>query len=44
MDWLGRLYLRLRGNGWFAPSATGGLLPFPESWQAWLATGLFMLF
>ena len=38
MDRLTRFYFALRGNGWFMPSATGSLFPFPFSWQAWLVT------
>jgi len=38
VGWLTKLYFALRGNGWFMPSASGGLFPFPFSWQAWVMT------
>lgn len=35
MDLLLRLWLSIRGSGWFEPSITGGIFPFPFAWQAW---------
>lgn len=42
MNSLVRLYLAIRQSGWFVPSATGGLLPFPFAWQAWVIFGAFL--
>jgi hypothetical protein len=35
MDLLMRFWLTVRRSGWFEPSATGGIFPFPFAWQAW---------
>lgn len=43
MNPLLRLWSVLRQSGWFVPSATGGLFPFPQSWQAWAMTAAFMI-
>lgn len=42
MNPLMRLYLAIRRSGWFVPSATGGLLPFPLAWQAWVMLGALL--
>ena len=33
-----RFWLTVRHSGWFEPSATGGIFPFPFAWQAWAIT------
>lgn len=37
-----RAYLAIRKSGWFVPSPTSGLLPFPFTWQAWTMLGAFV--
>jgi hypothetical protein len=42
MDLLMRFWLTIRHSGWFEPSATGGIFPFPFVWQAWAIMAAFM--
>jgi hypothetical protein len=42
MNPLVRLYVAIRQSGWLVPSATGGLLPFPFTWQAWVVFGALL--
>jgi len=42
-NWIFGRWLALKGSGWFSPSKTGGLFPFPETWQGWLAFGVLII-
>ncbi len=41
--WIFRRWLALKGSGWFSSSMTGGIFPFPETSQGWLAFGMFVV-
>lgn len=43
MEWLTGVWLTLRHSGWFQPSLTGGVFPFPFAWQAWALAGAFVV-
>ena len=38
-----RFWLTIRRSGWFEPSATGGIFPFPFAWQAWAIMAAFIV-
>ncbi len=38
-----RFWLTIRRSGWFEPSATGGIFPFPLTWQAWAIMATFLV-
>jgi hypothetical protein len=42
MDFVTRFWLTIRRSGWFEPSATGGIFPFPFAWQAWVIMAVFI--
>lgn len=42
-DWIVGRWLTVKGSGWFSPSKTGGIFPFPETWQGWLAFAVFLV-
>ncbi len=37
-----RFWLTIRRSGWFEPSATGDIFPFPFAWQAWAIMAAFI--
>jgi hypothetical protein len=37
-----RFYTAIRKSGWFVPSPTGALFPFPFAWQAWAMLAAFI--
>ena len=42
MDFVMQFWLTIRRSGWFEPSATGGIFPFPFAWQAWAIMAVFI--